>query len=159
MASKKSRKVHVTFGDSKRIMSYEKGVEVKELRSLFVSEFSDVLADDISPANVKFQVFHTTFKDYVDLKNDQHLEENAQIKAITVGTKEKQVSFGVTVMTLLRANSLTMQLIMHDDVLTIGRTKRVSGGRGGGWMCMPTHPRRFFQSLKTWFTLRGCTFH
>jgi len=93
MASKKSRKVHVTFGDSKRIMSYEKGVEVKELRSLFVSEFSDVLADDISPANVKFQVFHTTFKDYVDLKNDQHLEENAQIKAITVGTKEKQVSF------------------------------------------------------------------
>lgn len=90
MASKKSRKVHVTFGDSKRIMSYEKGTKVQELRSLFLSVFSDVLEDDISPANVKFQVLDKTFGDYVDLGNDQHLEENAQIKAITVGTKEKQ---------------------------------------------------------------------
>jgi len=88
--------VHVTFGDSKRIMSYEKGVEVKELRSLFLSEFSDVLADDISPANVKFQVLDKTFKDYVDLGNDQQLEENAQIKAITVVTKEKRVSYFAT---------------------------------------------------------------
>ena len=93
IASKESKKVHVTFGDSKRIMSYEKGVEVKELRSLFLSEFSDVLADDISPANVKFQVLDETFKDYVDLGNNQQLEENAQIKAITVATKEKQVSY------------------------------------------------------------------
>ncbi|XP_020605055.1 uncharacterized protein LOC110043887 isoform X4 [Orbicella faveolata] len=91
IASKESKKVHVTFGDSKRIMSYEKGVEVKELRSLFLSEFSDVLADDISPANVKFQVLDETFKDYVDLGNNQQLEENAQIKAITFATKEKQV--------------------------------------------------------------------
>ena len=96
MASKKSRKVHVTFGDYKRIMSYEKGVEVKELRSLFLSEFSDVLADDISPANVNFQVLDKTFKDYVDLGNNQQLEENAQIKAITVATKEKQVSYLTT---------------------------------------------------------------
>ena len=93
MASKKSRKVHVTFGYSKRIMSYEKGVEVQALRSLFLSEFSDVLADNISPANVKFQVFDKTFEDYVDLGNDQQLEENAQIKAITVVPKEKQVSY------------------------------------------------------------------
>ena len=93
MASKNSRKVHVTFGDSKRIMSYEKGTEVQELRSLFLSVFSDVLADDISPANVKFQVLDKTFEDYVDLGNDQHLGENARIKAITVGTKEKQVSY------------------------------------------------------------------
>lgn len=92
MASKKSRKVHVTFGDSKRIMSYQQGTEVQELRSHFLSVFSDVLADDISPANVKFQVFDKTFKDYVDLGNDLRLDENAQIKAITIATKEKQVN-------------------------------------------------------------------
>ena len=83
----------MTFGDSKRIMKYEKGAGVKELRPLFLSEFSDVLPDDISPANVKFQVLDGTFKDYVDLGNDQQLEENAQIKAITVVTKENQVSY------------------------------------------------------------------
>ena len=92
MASKKSGKVHVTFGDSKRIISYEKGVEVQNLRSLFLGVFSDVLADDISPANVKFQEYDKTFKDYVDLGNGQQLEENAQIKAITVPTKGKKVS-------------------------------------------------------------------
>ena len=93
MASKKSRKVHVTFGDSKRIMSYEKGTKVQELRPLFLSVFSDVLADDISPANVLFQALDKTFEDYVDLGNDEHLEDNARIKAITVGTKETQVSY------------------------------------------------------------------
>ena len=93
IVSKESKKVHVTFGDSKRIMRYEKGAGVKELRPLFLSEFSDVLPDDISPANVKFQVLDGTFKNYVDLGNDQQLEENAQIKAITVVTKENQVSY------------------------------------------------------------------
>ena len=83
----------MTFGDSKRIMSYDKGVGVQELRSLFLSVFSDVLADDISPANVKFQVLDEVFKDYVDLGNDQLLEENARIKAVTVATMEKQVSY------------------------------------------------------------------
>ena len=91
IASKELKKVHVTFGDSKRIMRYEKGTGVKELRPIFLSEFSDVLGDDISPANVKFQVLDETFKDYVDLGNDQQLQENAQIKAITVVTKENQV--------------------------------------------------------------------
>ena len=93
IVSKESKKVHVTFGDSKRIMRYEKGAGVKELRPLFLSEFSDVLPDDISPANVKFQVLDGTFKDYVDLANEQQLEENAKIKAITVVTKENQVSY------------------------------------------------------------------
>ena len=88
MASEKSRKVHVTFGDSTRIMSYEEGAEVAELRSLFLRVFSDVLEDDISPANVKFQVL-----EYVDLGNDHHLEENAQIKTTIVSTIERQVSY------------------------------------------------------------------
>ena len=78
----------MTFGDSTRIMSYEEGAEVAELRSLFLRVFSDVLEDDISPANVKFQVL-----EYVDLGNDHHLEENAQIKATIVSTIERQVSY------------------------------------------------------------------
>lgn len=117
MASKKSRKVHVTFGDSKRIMSYEKGTKVQELRSLFLSVFSDVLEDDISPANVKFQVLDKTFGDYVDLGNDQHLEENAQIKAITVGTKEKQVSY----LAITDADSIDSRLIYETTDNVRGR--------------------------------------
>ena len=55
--------------------------------------FSDVLEDDISLANVKFQRLDATSKEYVNLGNDQHLEENAQIKATIVSTKERQVSY------------------------------------------------------------------
>lgn len=118
MASKKSKKVHVTFGDSKRIMSYEKCTKVQELRSLFLSVFSDVLEDDISPANVKFQVLDKTFGDYVDLRpNDQHLEENAQIKAITVGTKEKQVSY----LAITDADSIDSRLIYETTDNVRGR--------------------------------------
>ena len=131
MASKKSRKVPVTFGDSKRIISYQQGTEVQELRSHFLSVFSDVLADDISPANVKFQVFDKTFKDYVDLGNDLRLDENAQIKAITIATKEKQVR---SVGPLSRAGSFTRRLVMHLEVLT-----------GSSVRCPPL-PKSFFQN-------------
>ncbi|KAL9955868.1 hypothetical protein ACROYT_G037261 [Oculina patagonica] len=91
MAFKKSGKAHVTFGDSKRIISYEKDQEVGGLRHRFLQVFSDMLSDDVAPANVRFQQYHDFYDDYVDLENGQKLKENARIKAITItSTKGKK---------------------------------------------------------------------
>ena len=81
---KKSRKVHVTYGDSKRIISCDKGEQVQELRHHFLRVFSDVLSDDVAPANVKFQRYDPTFEDYEDLENDAELDKNAKLKAIVI---------------------------------------------------------------------------
>ncbi|XP_078348404.1 uncharacterized protein LOC144633401 [Oculina patagonica] len=94
MAFKKSGKAHVTFGDSKRIISYEKDQEVGGLRHRFLQVFSDMLSDDVAPANVRFQQYHDFYDDYVDLENGQKLKENARIKAITItSTKGKKASY------------------------------------------------------------------
>lgn len=77
-----SRKAHVTHGDSKRIISYNKGEGVQELRYHFLRAFSGELPDDVAPANVKFQRYDPTFQDYEDLENDAKLDKNAKLKAI-----------------------------------------------------------------------------
>ena len=77
-----SRKAHVTYGDSKRIITYNKGEAVEELRHHFLRVFSDELSDDVAPANVKFQRYNPTFQDYEDLENDATLDKNAKLKAI-----------------------------------------------------------------------------
>ena len=77
-----SRKAHVTYGDSSRIITYNKGEAVQELRHHFLRVFSDELSDDVAPANVKLQRYNSTFKDYVDLEHDAKLEKNAKLKAI-----------------------------------------------------------------------------
>ena len=79
---RKSKKAHVTYGDSKRIITYSKGEEVQELRHHFLRAFSDVLSDDVAPANVKFQRYDPTFDDYEDLENDAELDKNTKLKAI-----------------------------------------------------------------------------
>ena len=87
---KESRKAHVTYGDSKRIITYSKGEEVQELRHHFLRVFSDVLSDGVAPANIKFQRYDSTFDDYEDLENDAELDENAKLKAtVTHGYRMK----------------------------------------------------------------------
>lgn len=81
----------MTFGDSKRIISYEKDENVAGLRHRFLREFSDMLSDDVAPAHVKFQYYDDIFQDYVDLGNGQKLEENARIKAIVAPSKGNRV--------------------------------------------------------------------
>ena len=78
----KSRKVHITYGDSKRIITYNKGEAVQELRLHFLRVFSDELSGDVAPANVKFQRYHDNFQDYEDLANDVQLEDNAKLRVI-----------------------------------------------------------------------------
>ena len=88
---RKSRKVHITYGDSKRIITYNKGEAVQELRHHFLRVFSDELSDDVAPANVKFQRYHDNFEDYEDLANDVQLEDNAKLRVIVTHKPGKKV--------------------------------------------------------------------
>ena len=83
-------KVHVTFNETKRILSLEKGGEIKELRHLFLQLFSDVLLDQVAPAAVKVQRYDPSFEDYVELNNDEKLEDGTKIRAL-VSKQDKQV--------------------------------------------------------------------
>ena len=60
-----STKVHVTFGESKRVINFpkEEDLKVKGLRHHFLRSFSDVLSEDVALANVKFQRYDDTFQD------------------------------------------------------------------------------------------------
>lgn len=87
----KTVKVHVTFDETKRVLSHQKGAEVEGLRHVFVQVFSDVLSSDIAPAHVKFQLYDDQFADYVELSNEERLEENCKIRAL-VTKQAKQVA-------------------------------------------------------------------
>lgn len=88
---KKSKmlKVHVTHDENKRIISFQKGGEVKEFRHLFLQVFSDVLLDQVAPANVKLQRYDDSFEEYVDLGNEERLEEDVKLLAL-VSKQDRQ---------------------------------------------------------------------
>ena len=86
----KTVKVHVTFNEFKRILSHQKGGEIKELRHLFLQVFSDVLLDQVAPAAVTLQRYDPSFEDYVELNNDEKLEDDTKIRAL-VSKQDKQV--------------------------------------------------------------------
>lgn len=88
---RKSRKAHITYGDSKRTITYNKGEAVQELRHHFLRAFSDELSDDVAPANVKFQRYHDNFQDYEDLANDAQLEDNAKLRVVVTHKQGKKV--------------------------------------------------------------------
>ena len=55
-------RIHVTYDEIKRIISFPKGGEVYKLRPHFILAFSDVLSGDIAPEHVTFQEFMRTLK-------------------------------------------------------------------------------------------------
>ena len=87
-------KVHVTFDETKRVLSHQKGADVEGLRLVFVQVFSDVLSSDIAPAQVKFQLYDDYFKDHVELSNDKRLEEDIKVRAFV--SKQADQVFLVT---------------------------------------------------------------
>ena len=76
-------RVHVTYSDSKRILPVDKGDKVGALRYHFLRGFSDVLSDEISPRDVKFKRYDDSFKDFIDLTNDEILKEDIAVCAST----------------------------------------------------------------------------
>ena len=81
----------MTFGGSKRFLWFSEEDEVGKLHQKFLHAFSDSLADDIPEANVRFQQYDHTIKEYVDIKNEVKLENNAKVKAVIVSFREKKV--------------------------------------------------------------------
>ena len=72
----------MTFGESKRVLCFSEEDEVGKLHQKFLQAFSDSLSDDIAVANVRFQQYDHTFKEYVDIENEVKLENNAKVKAV-----------------------------------------------------------------------------
>ena len=81
----------VTFGESKRIIRFKKGDDLKTFRHYFLRAFSDILSEDVAPGNVKFQKFDHNFNEYVEVKHDLELEENDKLKAIFILKNENKV--------------------------------------------------------------------
>ena len=75
-------KIHVTYGETKRVISHQKGGEVQGLRHTFLQVFSDVLSSEIAPAHVTFQRYDDKFEDYVELQNNERLEDDIKIRAL-----------------------------------------------------------------------------
>ena len=86
----KTVKVHVTFKETKRVLSHQKGADIQRLRPVFLEAFSDVLSSDIAPAHIKFQLFDNKFEDYVELSNENRFEEDTKVRAF-VTNQAKQV--------------------------------------------------------------------
>ena len=85
----KTVKVHVTFNETKRVLSHQKGADVQRLRPVFLEAFSDVLSSDIAPAHIKFQLFDNKFEDYVELSNENRFEEDTKVRAfVTIQAKQ-----------------------------------------------------------------------
>ena len=74
-------KVHMTFNDYKRIISFRKGGKVKELRYRFLRDFSFVFHDKVAPADVKFQRYDRSLKMYLDTNDDDKLESDTKMLA------------------------------------------------------------------------------
>ena len=76
-----SVQAHVTFGDSKRIITLQHGDGLAELHKGFRQTFLDELSQDASQVKIKFQRRQELFDDYEDITPDVKLKMNTKIKA------------------------------------------------------------------------------
>ncbi|XP_068761052.1 uncharacterized protein [Montipora capricornis] len=75
-----SKSVLVTFGQSKRILSFNSGFKLRDLRYDFLRSFSDMLSEHFTVANLQFQQYDDIFQEYVDIDNDVILDDNVKLK-------------------------------------------------------------------------------
>ena len=87
-------KVHVTYDETKRFLSHQKGGDVQGLRHVFLQAFSDVLSSDVAPAHVKFQRYDDKFEDYVELQNDERVDDDIKLR-VFLFKQVKQVLFAI----------------------------------------------------------------
>ncbi|XP_068674870.1 uncharacterized protein [Montipora foliosa] len=92
LSSMDSKKVHVTFCENKRTLSFSEDDKVSSLRYDFLRLFSDVLTEDIAVANVTFQKYESAFQEFVDVENDVKLDDNSKIKVVITPKLKNQVS-------------------------------------------------------------------
>ena len=85
-------RIHVTYDEIKRIISFPKGGEVYKLRPHFILAFSDVLSGDIAPEHVTFQEYLGDFQDFVELSSDATLYNDIKIRAVTLKSLKQVLS-------------------------------------------------------------------
>ena len=80
--------IHVTYNDTKRIISYQKGGNVQGLTSEILQRFSDVLPANVISEQVKLQRYDKTFEDLTEYENEFKFDDEHKV---TVLIKEVQV--------------------------------------------------------------------
>lgn len=80
--------IHVTYNDTKRIVSYQKGGDVQGLISEILQRFSDVLLANVTSEQVKLHRYDKTFEDLTELENEFKFDDDHKV---TVLIKEVQV--------------------------------------------------------------------
>lgn len=80
--------IHVTYNDTKRIVSYQKGGDVQGLISEILQRFSDVLPANVTSEQVKLHRYDKTFEDLTELENEFKFDDDHKV---TVLIKEVQV--------------------------------------------------------------------
>ena len=73
--------IHVTYKDSKHIISCPKGEVVEDFAIRFLEVFADVLPREVEPSDVKFRLYVKKFNDYVDLQSDKLLKDDVKLRA------------------------------------------------------------------------------
>ena len=87
--------IHVTYNETKRVISHQKGGDIQGFRRLFLYFFSDVVPSELSPVRVKFQQYDDRFKDYVELRDVEKLYDDKKLRALI--SKEREVWNSVVV--------------------------------------------------------------
>lgn len=72
----------MTFGESERSLRFSEGEVVGQLRQRFLEAFPEYLSDGITETNVRFQQYDDNTKEYVGIKNEEKLENNARVRAV-----------------------------------------------------------------------------
>ena len=80
--------IHVTYNDTKRIISYQKGGDVQGLISEILRRFSDVSPAKVASEPFKLLRYDERFKDYAELENEFKFDDDHKV---TVLIKEVQV--------------------------------------------------------------------
>ena len=78
----------MTYNDTKRIISYQKGGNVQGLTSEILQRFSDVLPANVISEQVKLQRYDKTFEDLAECENEFKFDDDHKV---TVLIKEVQV--------------------------------------------------------------------
>ena len=78
----------MTYNDTKRIISYQKGGDVQGLISAIRQRFSDVLPANVISKQVKLQRYDKTFEDLTECENELKFDDDHKV---TVLIKEVQV--------------------------------------------------------------------
>ena len=110
--------VHVTHDETKRILSLQKGENIQGLRHIFLQLYSDVLSSDIAPAHVKFQRYDEKFEDYVEIPNDEKVDDDMKVRALV---KQVLLVFVLEIFDIIRS---------HVGAYHKSRLARRSGGYG-----------------------------